>query len=302
MGTPSFAVPTLDLIYKSKHQVSAVVTVPDKKKGRGLKTDFSEVKKFALEKNIKLLQPDSLKDFSFIKEIESLSPDLIVVVAFRILPKEVFTLPQFGAINLHASLLPKYRGAAPINHALINGEKNTGVTTFFLKEKVDTGNIILQKSIEISDEDNAGSLHDKLSLLGADTVIKTIDLIENGNYELKIQDESQATPAPKIFKKDCIINWNLPSEILINLIRGLSPYPCAFTHFKDKSIKIYTAKASDLDLKLPQGKFIAKNKKLFTGTSDGNIEIIELQLEGKKRINALDFVNRINTDEELYFN
>lgn len=301
MGTPSFAVPSLDIIHENGYEIPAVVTVPDKQKGRGLRTSFSDVKVYALEKGLKLLQPYTLNDNDFINEIYMLNPGLIVVVAFKILPPEIFTVPAYGSINLHASLLPKYRGAAPINRAIMKGETETGVTTFFLKEKVDTGNIILQKSLKINEEDDAGIIHDKLSVLGAETVLETIRMIEKGNVELKVQNDSEATSAPKIYKKDCLINWNSDENMIFNLIRGLSPYPAAFTKFKGRNVKIYKARRTGEDLKISPGKIEIQSKRLLAGTGSGAIEILELQLEGKKRIHANEFINGLNDKENLFF-
>jgi len=300
MGTPEFAVPSLQIIH-ANYEIVSVVTVPDKNKGRGLKLQFSEVKKFAIENNLPILQPENLKDESFISEIKKLNPDLIVVIAFRILPKEVFTIPKLGTFNLHASLLPKYRGAAPINWALINGEKDTGVTTFFLQEKVDTGNIIIQKKIDIDDEDNAGTLHDKLSVLGTEVVIDTIKLIKEGNINPSAQDETQVTKAPKIFKEDCIINWNMNANILHNFIRGLSPFPVAFTHMNNKIVKIYKSKLSELPVQSSPGDISIRNKELYVATKDYMLQILELQMEGKKRISAIDFIIGLKKYDFLKF-
>ena len=244
MGTPEFAVPSLEILLNSHHEIAAVVTVPDKPQGRGLKLNESDIKKFALKHKLKILQPEKLKEESFVNEIKSLAPDIIVVVAFRILPKEVFTIPVYGTFNLHASLLPKYRGAAPINWALINGETETGVTTFFLKEKVDTGNVIMQNKCDIDEEDDAGTLHDKLSLLGAKTVMSTVNLIEmtNGNVPVYEQDEVLFTTAPKITREFCKINWDNDVSTIHNFVRGLSPYPAAYTILNGKIVKIFKTK------------------------------------------------------------
>jgi methionyl-tRNA formyltransferase len=293
MGTPEFAVPSLKILLDNKYDIPAVVTVPDRKKGRGLKTSVSDVKKFALEKDLKLLQPVSLKDEKFINEIKLLAPDLIIVVAFRILPKEIYTIPKYGSINLHGSLLPKYRGAAPINRAIMNGDTETGVTTFFLKDKVDTGNIILQKKIKIGPDDNAGIIHDKLSVTGADTVLQTVKLIEKGSIIEFTQDESLASPAPKIFRDDCRINWKMKSSEIHNFIRGLSPHPAAFTMLEKKTVKIFSSMLTHTNSESEPGTVIIDNKKLFVCTADNLIEILELQMEGKKRISALDFINGI---------
>lgn len=292
MGTPEFAVPSLRILHNSHHNISAVVTVPDKAKGRGLKLSQSDVKKFAAEFYLDVLQPESLKSASFIDEIKSLKPDLIVVVAFRILPKDVYNIPKYGSINLHASLLPKYRGAAPINWAIINGEHQTGVTTFFLKDKVDTGSIILQKECEIQQTDNAGILHDKLKILGAHTVFETVSMIENesGKPPVTRQNENEATPAPKIFKEDCRIDFDNEADKVYNFIRGLSPYPGAFTEHKGKTIKIFAALKSHWDSLRGPGRFLVRENKLFISCVNEFLEITELQIEGKKRMSAQDFL------------
>ena len=221
MGTPDFAVPSLEILLKNNFTVSAVVTTPDKPRGRGQQVSFTPVKEFALKHSITVLQPDSLKDPLFISQLTALQPDLFVIVAFRILPKEVYTIPEKGSFNLHASLLPKYRGAAPINWAIINGDNESGVTTFFLQDKVDTGNIILQSRVPIIGEMSAGELHDALSDIGSKAVLETVQLIESGNADAKQQDNTVASPAPKIFKETCRINWNQPMETVHNFIRGL---------------------------------------------------------------------------------
>lgn len=295
MGTPDFAVPSLQILLSSHHNISSVVTTPDKPKGRGLKFASSPVKDFALHNGLSIIQPAELKDENFIKKIRDLQPDLIIVVAFRILPKEIFTIPKFGSFNLHASLLPRYRGAAPINWAIINGDKETGVTTFFLKDKVDTGNIIMQLSCEIAEDDNAGSLHDKLSHIGASTVMSTVNLIEmtNGNVPVTEQDNTLASPAPKIFKEDCHIDWINPAEKVDNFIRGLSPYPAAYTFHEGKLIKIFksakTVQSSGDTIKPGQVKI--DKSRLYVSCTDGLLEILELQMEGKKRVSANDFIN-----------
>lgn len=293
MGTPEFAVPSLDILLKNNYDIVGVVTVPDKRKGRGRTMQYSDVKKFAIEKNLFLLQPEKMKDPSFVKEIENLQPDLIVIVAFRILPREIFTIPKYGSFNLHGSLLPKYRGAAPINWAIINGEKETGVTTFFLKETVDTGNIILQKKIPINDDDDAGIIHDKLSKIGAETVLETVRLIEKGNVNVTLQDNSLASPAPKIFKEDCKINWVQSSAKIYNFIRGLSPYPASFTHLDNKIVKIFKSGLTNRQVTSSPATIYIEDKKLFVNTNDYMIEILELQPEGKKRMSANDFINGI---------
>ena len=260
MGTPEFAIPSLQAIVDSKHKLEAVVTVPDKERGRGQKVSFSPVKEFAVKKNILVLQPDNLKDEKFLSRLKEINADVFIIVAFRILPKDVFTLPGNGTFNLHGSLLPKYRGAAPIQWAIINGETETGLTTFFLQEKVDTGNIILQEKIIIKDEDNFGTLHDKMSIKGANLIMKTLELIELGKVQLKEQDNLLATPAPKITKEICQINWNDSAWKTHNLIRGLSPYPGAFFINKEKQIKVYKSSVNkDVNLK-PGEIYQSKNE------------------------------------------
>jgi len=292
MGTPGFAVPSLKALNNSEHKVIGVVTVPDKPKGRGLKLAESPVKQYAKESGLKLLQPVKLKDEDFINEVKNLNPDLIVVVAFRILPPEIFNLPEYGSINLHASLLPKYRGAAPINWAIINGEKETGVTTFFLKDKVDTGNIIMQKSVVISDDDNAGSLHDKLMDTGSLVLLETIKLIDeaNGNPEIMQQDDTLASPAPKIFKDTCKIKWSEPAEKIYNLIRGLSPYPASFTLLNEKVFKIFKTSKTGLEIKGQAGEIFILENEMIVNCSDKVLRIDELQPEAKRVMKTKEYL------------
>lgn len=295
MGTPQFAIPSLKAIYESKHQLLAVVTTPDKERGRGQKITFTAVKQFAIDNNIPVYQPDKLKgNQEFVEQMIALQPDLFVVVAFRILPKEIFEIPGYGSFNLHASLLPKYRGAAPIQWALINGETETGLTTFKLAEKVDTGNIYLQKKVPIYPEDNFGTLHDRLSELGADVVLRTIEMIETGNYQLIQQVDSLASPAPKITKEICRIDWNKSAEEIHNLVRGLSPYPASFFVMNDKTYKVYktrlTSDNSENISFLNPGEFLETKKQIYFGTSNGIVEILEIQPEGRKRMTAEEFL------------
>lgn len=298
MGTPEFAVPSLDILVKNGFNIACVVTVPDKPQGRGLKLSQSEVKKYALEHNLPILQPEKLKDEKFIKYLEELSPDIIVVVAFRILPREVYSLAKLGAFNLHASLLPKYRGAAPINWAIINGETKTGVTTFFLDDKVDTGNIIFQEEVDINSDETAGDLHDKLMQIGANLVLKTVRAILNNDAPRIQQSDLKATPAPKIFKEHCKIDWNNPMEKIHNLIRGLSPYPAAFTTYKGKIIKIYKSEKTNTKVDLLPGSVLVTKEDLFIACNDSYLKIIELQLEGKKRLKTEEFLRGFNFQKE----
>ncbi len=304
MGTPDFAVPSLEILLKNNYTISAVVTAPDKPRGRGQQVSYTPVKEFTQKHSIPVLQPDSLKDPQFITTLTDLKPDLFIIVAFRILPKEVYSIPIKGSFNLHASLLPKYRGAAPINWAIINGEKESGVTTFFLQDKVDTGNIILQKRIAISEEMTAGDLHDALSKIGSQAVLDTVQLIEKGNVNPQQQDNSSASPAPKIFKETCRIDWNQPVRKIHNFVRGLSPYPAAWTVHNDKQLKIFRSKNSETKIQNSEfnpGSIVIDNNKIFVRTADGMIEILELQKEGKKRMNTEEFLRGYRFSDDAVF-
>lgn len=311
MGTPEFAVASLESLLDHYYHIVGVVTVADKPAGRGKKLQMSAVKKFALEKGLKVLTPTNLKDSQFIEALKELQPDLQIVVAFRMLPEVVWGLPALGSFNLHASLLPQYRGAAPINHAIINGEKETGVTTFFLDRKIDTGNVILQRKCPIDELEDAGSLHDKLMNMGANLIIETLQLIENREVQTKPQNSyhiNNLKEAPKIFKDDCRINWNAESTKIIQLIRGLSPYPAAWTQLTDKeknktwNCKIYKVLKTEHESAHPIGKLYAtSNGELFVSTKDYNIQIVELQIEGKKRMMAADFLRGFDITESIGF-
>lgn len=289
MGTPDFSIPALEALHKSKHQVVAVVTTPDKERGRGRNVTFTPVKEYALKNNLPVLQPDSLKDPEFIKNLSAFQADLFVIIAFRILPEEVYSLPPKGAFNLHGSVLPKYRGAAPIQWSLINGDSETGVTTFFLEDKVDTGNIILIEKLKIDEEDNFGTLHDKMSLLGAGVILKTVDLIDSGNFKLQMQDNLLATKAPKITKETCLIDWNKSALVIHNLIRGLSPYPGAYFVHNNKIIKIYNSSVNT-EIKLGAGEFHQTKHTLTIGCGTDALDIHELQQEGKRAMNIDEFL------------
>lgn len=291
MGTPEFAVPSLEILMKNDFGIAAVITAPDKPAGRGLKVSESAVKKFALEHSLKILQPHKLKDAHFLDELKSLNPDLQVVVAFRMLPEEVWSLPPKGTINLHASLLPDYRGAAPINHAIINGETETGVTTFYIEKDIDTGKIIFQEKTEIGFEETAGELHDRMMAMGAELILKTVRAIEKGKAPAIRQAPSPSSkPAPKLTREGCKINWEQPAIKIFNLIRGLSPYPAAWTMLDGKVFKIYRAgkffKAPDK----PAGSFIFSGRDLRIAAQDGYIIPKEVQLEGKKRMMIDEFL------------
>jgi methionyl-tRNA formyltransferase len=290
MGTPTFAVPSLHILLENKYTIPAVVTAPDRPRGRGQQVSFTSVKEFARDADLPVLQPETTSDPKFIAEVQRLQPDLIVVVAFRILPKEVYTVPKLGAFNLHASLLPKYRGAAPINWAIINGEIETGVTTFFLQEAVDTGTIILQERIPIGPEETAGELYEKLSRAGAETVLQTVRLIERGEARTSQQDNARASAAPKIFKEQCRIDWTKPAKQVHDFVRGLSPHPAAWTTLRDKLVKIYKT-AIDGEWPADAGAVVKSDaRRLVAATGRGAVEILELQQEGKRRLPAEEFL------------
>ncbi len=313
MGTPEFAVASLDILIKNNFNVVGVITVPDKPAGRGQQIQQSAVKKYAQEHNLKLLQPEKLKSPEFIDELKQLNADVQFVVAFRMLPEIVWNMPKMGTFNLHASLLPKYRGAAPINWAIINGEKESGVTTFKLKHEIDTGNILFQEKVTITPEMTAGDLHDSLMKIGADLILKTVAAIQksfekNNELEFLPQEENLVCHAPKIFKEDCLINWEKPCNEINNLIRGLSPYPAAFTWLKNgedatpQLIKIFKAKPETKEGNHTNGSLITDNKTfLKVLCEDGLIDIIEIQLQGKKRITITEFLRGFIIKEKAMF-
>ena len=290
MGTPEFAVASLAILIQNNYNIVAVITAPDKPAGRGKQMSESAIKKYALANQIPVLQPERLKDPNFIEQLKALRADLQIVVAFRMLPEIVWNMPPMGTINLHGSLLPQYRGAAPINWAIINGEKETGVSTFFLQQAIDTGNIIYQSKIPIDAEDNAGTIHDKLMELGAELVLKTVKSIENKTItEIPQSEIGTEKIAPKIFKEDCEIDWNNDAEKIQNKIRGLSPFPTAFTKLNGQNLKIFNAQiATDLP-SLKPGEFKIE-KTILVGTKTHPLELLEIQLEGKKRMMVKDFL------------
>lgn len=294
MGTPEFAVPSLEILVENKFNVVAVITAPDKPQGRGQKLTASPIKEAASRHNIPVLQPTNLKSPEFIEELQRYQANLQVVVAFRMLPEVVWAMPEFGTFNLHASLLPQYRGAAPINWAIINGERETGATTFFLKQEIDTGSIIFQEKESIHESDNVGTLYERLMHKGAGLVLKTVKAIELGNYPSVPQDMSvEIKHAPKIFKETCEIKWDQPSKKIVDFIRGLSPYPAAWTVLNGKIFKIYLAQLSTDDsrqLTVDRGSLRTDNKThLDIKTSDGWVAVLELQPEGKKRMTIEEF-------------
>ncbi len=292
LGTPDFAVASLQALIEHGMQVVAVVTAPDKPAGRGMKLQQSAVKKYAVEKNIPVLQPEKLKAPEFLDELRSYHADVQVVVAFRMLPEVVWNMPPLGTINVHASLLPNYRGAAPINWAIINGEKETGVTTFKLQHEIDTGHILLQSTVGITEQDTAGTLHDKLMTAGAALIVDTLHQLEKGHVAEKPQivlDEYKH--APKLFTETCLIDWNHTTEHVYNLIRGLSPYPAAYTIVNDKKMKLFLCSKIIDAHQLQPGTLLSDNKhSIRFACADGFIEVNELQLEGKTRMKTDDFL------------
>ena len=307
MGTPEFAVASLDILIQNNYNVAAVVTVPDKPAGRGQHIQQSAIKKYALEKGLPILQPEKLKDEDFINELKKLNADLQLVVAFRMLPEVVWNMPPLGTYNLHGSLLPKYRGAAPINWAIINGETESGVTTFKLKHEIDTGNMLFQAKTPITETTTAGELHDSLMHIGAELILKTVKAVDSGDYKLLPQNDTEIIHAPKLFKETCKINWNNSAEKIHNLIRGLSPYPTAFTEYMDKKnqtlgIKIYSAEKEISTHALAIGSIISDNKtSLKVACSNGFISIKELQIAGKKRMFVDEFLRGFKIDSDLRF-
>lgn len=307
MGTPDFAVESLKRLVEGGYNVVGVVTMPDKPAGRGQKIRFSAVKEYALSKGLYLMQPEKLKDEEFLAELKSLNADLQIVVAFRMLPESVWNMPSMGTFNLHASLLPQYRGAAPINWAIMNGDKESGVTTFFLTHEIDTGNIIMQRTTPISDDDCAGTLHDRLMLIGADMVCETVDAIAEGNIEPKEQPmDIELKAAPKIFKDDCRIDWSKSVTEIRNKIRGLSPYPAAWGALQIKegdeplAVKIFSADIVDScgnygDIKCDGKRYIE------VACGNGSLRLTSLQLPGKKRLTVEELLRGYNIAEGSKF-
>ncbi|HBS53134.1 MAG TPA: methionyl-tRNA formyltransferase [Flavobacterium sp.] len=298
MGTPEFAVGILDTILQNNYEVVGVITAADKPAGRGQKIKYSAVKEYALAHNLHLLQPTNLKDESFLAELQALNANLQIVVAFRMLPKVVWDMPSLGTFNLHASLLPNYRGAAPINWAIINGETKTGVTTFFIDDKIDTGAMILNAETAIGTNESAGELHDRLMQLGSETVTQTLALLENGKVTTTIQeDNAEIKTAYKLNKENCKIDWHQPASEIHNLIRGLSPYPAAWCFISDKgeewNVKIYQSNIVLEAHTLAVGQLVCTKKELKIAVRDGFIQIESLQFPGKKKMNTAEFLNGI---------
>ena len=293
-GTPDFAVESLDAIMQSRHEVAAVVTVPDRQAGRGQKTVFSPVKEYALAHGLPLLQPEKLRDESFLEALRSLQADVFVVVAFRMLPEAVWAMPPHGTFNLHASLLPRYRGAAPINWAIINGEHETGVTTFLLNHHIDEGAILLQERTPIGPEDNAGTLHDRLAAMGRGLVVRTLDTMEDGSLA-PLPQQGIPCPAPKIFKEDCLIDFGQPGEKVVDFVRGLAPYPAAIMMLRSPKgetvpFKVFDIRFQSGNSAVPKSISTDGKKVLKIGVANGFVEILSLQMAGKKKNSIEDFL------------
>jgi methionyl-tRNA formyltransferase len=309
MGTPEFAVGPLEKLHHDGYSIAGVVTAPDKPAGRGKKLKMSAVKQFALTHEIPVLQPEKLKEDRFLDDLNQLNANLFVVVAFRMLPKVVWSLPSYGTFNLHASLLPQYRGAAPINHAIMNGERETGVTTFFIDEKIDTGKIIMQEKVAIYNEDDAGKLHDKLMEAGSELVAQTVEAIKNDQVneipqDMLIRPGTELKEAPKIFKEVCRVNWYNSCKKIHDKVRGLSPYPGAFGYFdlngQKLGIKILKSRIVDPDSNQPAGKLFSDGKNyLKISCGEGILDLIEIQYPGKKRMNVKDFLRGFKEIDEL---
>ncbi len=295
MGSPDFAIPSLEAIHQSGHEIVAVASNPDKRRGRGGKPRPTVVKKRAMELGYPTIDVETPKSPEFSAQLKELKPDLLVVVAFRILPPEVLEIPAIGSINLHASLLPKYRGAAPIHWAIINGEKETGCTVFFLNEKVDTGKIIKQAKTDIGPMETTGDLYERLKTEGATLLTESIDEIAAGELELQEQNDSEATPAPKLYNENTKVDFNQPVQKVHNLIRGLNPFPVAWCEYGDKKLNLYRSKPGAETLNANPGQFVEEDDKLFVQCSDGLLELTELQLPGTKRLSGIEFKNGYDT-------
>ena len=304
MGTPEFAVASLDALVKAGYPVVAVITAPDKPAGRGMHLQQSAVKKYAIEHQIPVLQPEKLKNPTFLESLRNCKADLQVVVAFRMLPEVVWNMPTMGTLNVHGSLLPQYRGAAPINWAIINGEIETGVTTFKLKHEIDTGDMLLQQNLPISPDETAGELHDRMKEAGAQLLVKTLDGLVSGSLQpipqQVLDSPAPVKHAPKIFTETCRIDIKQPLEVVHNLVRGLSPFPGAFTHLDGKMLKVYrTSKAREMETTVNPGQWLTDGKnQLLLCCADGWLKLLELQLEGKKRMQVADFLRGYRLDEK----
>lgn len=304
MGTPDFAVAILDRILEDGYNVIGVITAPDKPAGRGRRLNESAVKKYAVAKSLNLLQPTNLKSPDFQQELQDLNANLQVVVAFRMLPKSVWSLPEFGTFNLHASLLPDYRGAAPIHWAIMNGEEKTGVTTFFIDEKIDTGEMILKKELEVGEDETVGELHDRLMVLGAQAVSETINSIKNDNVSTMKQPMAETKSAPKLYPENCKVNWNAPLDTVYNHIRGLNPFPAAWSEIQNNedriSVKIYAVRKEKRDHNHKNGTLHTSKKEIKVAVTGGYIIIDELKLSGKKKMDARSLLNGFTFSSEAH--
>ncbi len=291
MGSPDFALPSLQKLHQSSHEITAVVSGKDKRRGRGSETSPTPVKARALELGLPVIEVEDLNSAEFENQLRELNADLYVVVAFRILPENILAIPAIGSVNLHASLLPKYRGAAPIHHAIMNGETETGCTVFMLDQNVDTGQIISQKSTEIGENETTGDLYNRLKKMGSDILVKAVDDIENNEHELRAQDHSKATPAPKLFKEDCKVSFDNQAQKVHNKIRGLSPFPTAWAELDDLKFNLYRSKMGP-EKDLSGGELAMEDDKLLAGCADGKTVILEeVQLQGKRKMSGKDFMN-----------
>ncbi len=299
MGSPDFAIPSLEAIHQSDHEIVAVASNPDKRRGRGGKTQPTAVKKRAIDLGYPVIDVESPKSDQFREELKALKPDLLVVVAFRILPNEILKIPAIGSINLHASLLPKYRGAAPIHWAIINGEKETGCSVFFLDEKVDTGEVVAQFKTDIGSMETTGDLYDRLKVKGADLLKETVDQIAEGKAEGRQQNHDHATPAPKLFKENTKIDFSRSAEEVHNLIRGLNPFPTAWCLYDNQKLNIHKSKPGPKSTNGKPGQLVEIENRLYVQCRDGLLELLELQLPGTKRLSGVDFLNGYDTSVTL---
>lgn len=299
MGSPDFAIPSLEQIHQSEHTIKAVVSNVDKRRGRGSETSPTPVKAKALELGIPVIEVEDLSSQNFADQLKELEPDLLVVVAFRILPKSILEIPTKGSINLHASLLPKYRGAAPIHWAIINGETETGCTVFFLDEKVDTGNVILQQSIEIGADETTGELYGRLRDMGSSLLLDAIKQINANSYTLTKQNDQLASPAPKLFRDDCHVDFKKPAEDVHNKIRGLSPFPTAWAWWKEQKFNMYDSRVH-ADIQATAGQLFSKDDKLFAGCKDGSVELVTVQLPGTSKMSGEEFIRGYGAEGVLF--
>lgn len=293
MGTPEFAVPSLEILHQNGYEIVGVVTATDKMGGRGKKELLqSPVKRYALRHNIPVLQPKNLKSATFLEELRALNANLQIVVAFRMLPEAVWAMPEHGTFNLHGSLLPKYRGAAPINWAIMNGEAETGVTSFFIQHEIDTGDLLLQERLPIHEHETAGELHDRMMRLGAQVVLKSVQAIARQDYKLQKQDDTQATKAPKLYREHCEIDFKQSAQQAHNFVRGLSPYPAAWTTLDGKQLKVLRSEPELAEHSYPPGQFLSDNKTwIKVAVADGFLSLKSLQLEGRRRLPVEEFLN-----------